>query len=105
MPAEPCRFRRAAQLRTARSERTRTVYASAIRELERRGLSGLLVGVVREAELSRILATLIDRNDADAALLAIVHRIEAFARWCRREHQLVRAQLAAEKEKAPTRGR
>jgi hypothetical protein len=103
MPRKPCHFRREAALRSARSESARAAYKGALAEFARLGHGGLFADAIREAAIARVLAALIDRNQAARALLAIVPKLESFSRWCRRERPFVRALLAAAaKEKAPT---
>jgi hypothetical protein len=98
-----CKWRRRAALASARSIRARACYECGLREFARLGLGELFAPVLREKEVGRQLALMIDRNRAETPLLALVPRLAAFARFCRRERSLVRA-IVTQKENAHVAG-
>jgi hypothetical protein len=90
MPRKPCRWRRAAALSRPDVEATRAIYASAIREFDRRGHRELFVPAIREKHVGRVLAQLHERGEAGEALTRLIPRLGAFARWARRERAFIR---------------
>lgn len=101
-PRDP--WRRRAALRRADYRDARAEKASFIRNLHRIGCGGLLVGVVREAEIARVLGAAVERGEKSPALVALDTKLESFCRFARRERAFVREQLAALQDDAPDRG-
>ncbi len=96
--------RRGAALARPDIRRARERKGSLIQHFARIGRESLLLGVVRKAQIARVLAGELERGDAAPELRKLNTKLDSFCRFCRREPAFVREQLAVAKENAHVAG-